>query len=113
MDNLSACNLCGDEAIESVDGEWNLCRCPACGYVFDSPRPSMAELEAFYAQPAKYELWLQQEAGRDKLWKRRLKKLSRHRMPGNLLDVGAGIGQFLWRHFSTGSALFSHRTSWR
>jgi ubiquinone/menaquinone biosynthesis C-methylase UbiE len=95
METLSACNLCGNELIETVDKDWNLCRCPVCGYVFDSPRPAMAELETFYAQPSKYDLWLQQEAGRDKLWKRRLKKLARHRSPGNLLDVGAGIGQYL------------------
>jgi 2-polyprenyl-3-methyl-5-hydroxy-6-metoxy-1,4-benzoquinol methylase len=95
METLSACNLCGNESIENVDEDWNLCRCPACGYVFDSPRPAMGELETFYAQPSKYDLWLQQEAGRDKLWKRRLKKLACYRTPGNLLDVGAGIGQFL------------------
>lgn len=95
METVSSCNLCGNELIQNVDAEWNLCRCPACGFVFDSPRPAMAELEAFYAQPAKYDLWLRQETGRDKLWKRRLKKLARYREPGNLLDVGAGIGQFL------------------
>jgi ubiquinone/menaquinone biosynthesis C-methylase UbiE len=95
METLSSCKLCGNQAIERVDAEWNLCRCRACGYVFDNPRPAMPELAAFYAQPAKYDLWLRQEAGRDKLWKRRAEKLSRHRAPGNLLDVGAGIGQFL------------------
>jgi 2-polyprenyl-3-methyl-5-hydroxy-6-metoxy-1,4-benzoquinol methylase len=32
---------------------------------------------------------------RDALWKRRLKKLLPYKAAGNLLDVGAGIGQFL------------------
>src|SRR5262249_21324056 len=95
METLSFCNLCGNTSIESVDVEWNLCRCGKCGYVFDSPRPAMPHLAAFYAQPAKYDLWLRQEVGRDRLWKRRLKKLFHHRVPGSLLDVGAGIGQFL------------------
>jgi len=52
-------------------------------------------LVTFYSQPAKYDLWLRQETGRDALWKRRLRKLAAHHAPGNILDVGAGIGQFL------------------
>jgi SAM-dependent methyltransferase len=63
--------------------------------VFDSPRPSVAEVAAFYSRPAKYDSWLQEERGRDALWKRRLRKFLRHRAEGSLLDIGAGIGQFL------------------
>jgi len=43
----------------------------------------------------KYDSWLQQEHARDLLWKGRLRKLLPHRAPGSLLDIGAGIGQFL------------------
>jgi len=63
--------------------------------VFDSPRPTIAELVAFYSQSAKYDSWLNAERARDALWKRRLKKLLPHAATGNLLDVGTGIGQFL------------------
>ena len=95
METLQACNLCRSDSIETVDADCNLCRCRACGFVFDSPRPAIEDLVGFYSQPAKYDLWLRQKTGRDALWKRRLRKLAPYRAQGNLLDVGAGIGQFL------------------
>jgi ubiquinone/menaquinone biosynthesis C-methylase UbiE len=95
MESLQSCLLCQSDLIQQVDSEWNFCRCGACGYFFDSPRPTLDELVAFYSQPAKYDHWIARESARDALWKRRLKKLLPHRKPGNLLDVGAGIGQFL------------------
>jgi SAM-dependent methyltransferase len=81
--------------IQKIDSDYNLCRCGSCGYVFDSPRPTLDEVICFYSRPAKYDSWLDQEQARDALWKRRIKKLARHRNTGNLLDVGTGIGQFL------------------
>src|SRR5260370_15388338 len=95
METLESCVLCQSEQIEEVDAECHFCRCSACGYVFDSPRAPYDERVAFYSQPDKYDHWVRRERSRDALWKRRLKKLLPHRQPGNLLDVGAGIGQFL------------------
>jgi ubiquinone/menaquinone biosynthesis C-methylase UbiE len=95
LESLSACNVCGSDAIEQLDPECNLCRCRECGYVFDSPRPNQQEITSFYSRQGKYDSWLTDAAARDSLWKRRLKMLLRHRAPGNLLDVGSGIGQFL------------------
>src|SRR5258708_8740636 len=95
METVLACNICRSDQIQAVDPEWNFCRCGSCGYVFDSPRPTIAELVAFYSQPAKYDSWLSAARARDALWKRRLKKLLPRKTTGNLLDVGAGIGQFL------------------
>jgi len=95
METLQSCPLCQSESIQPVDSEWNFCRCGACDYFFDSPRPTLDELVAFYSQPAKYDHWVARESERDALWKRRLKKLLPHCKPGNLLDIGAGIGQFL------------------
>jgi ubiquinone/menaquinone biosynthesis C-methylase UbiE len=95
MEVVLACNVCRSDRIQSVDPEFHFCQCDACGYVFDSPRPSLAEVAAFYSQPAKYDSWLKEQLARDALWQRRLRKLLPRKAEGNLLDIGAGIGQFL------------------
>ena len=89
------CNVCGSDQIQKVDPDFNFCRCGSCGYVFDSPRPSFAEISAFYSQAGKYDTWLTEEPARNRLWKRRLKKLAQSAARGRLLDIGAGYGQFL------------------
>lgn len=92
---LDRCNLCDSLQIHSVDAENNICECLSCGYVFDSPRPTSNELDKFYSRATQYDPWLSEEAARDGLWERRLRKLRRTSREGTLLDVGAGIGQFL------------------
>jgi ubiquinone/menaquinone biosynthesis C-methylase UbiE len=95
LETLSHCLLCNSERIQAADPEYNLCRCEACGYTFDNPRPTLEALVSFYSKPGKYDSWLAEEAARERLWKRRLKELLPYRTPGNLLDIGTGIGQFL------------------
>jgi 2-polyprenyl-3-methyl-5-hydroxy-6-metoxy-1,4-benzoquinol methylase len=95
METVAACNLCHSHTIRQLDREYNFCQCGACGYVFDSPRPTLDEIVAFYSQESKYDSWVDAAAARDALWQRRLQKLLPHRAEGNLLDVGTGIGQFL------------------
>src|SRR5579864_357118 len=90
-----ACSVCHSDRIQKVDSDFNFCRCDSCGYVFDSPRPSFAQISAFYSHTGKYDTWLNEDRARDMLWKRRLKKLLRHSSMGRLLDIGAGYGQFL------------------
>ena len=90
-----ACSICRSDRIQRIDSDFNFCRCDSCGYVFDSPRPSFAQISAFYSQAGKYDTWLNEERARDMLWKRRLKKLSRYSSKGRLLDIGTGYGQFL------------------
>jgi len=94
-DVVLVCNVCRSDRIRKVDSDFNLCRCDFCGYVFDSPRPSFAEISAFYSQAEKYDDWLKEEHARDMLWKRRLKKLLQSGARGSLLDIGTGYGQFL------------------
>lgn len=95
MEYISSCNVCEGESLLKVDPAWNLCCCNDCGFVFDNPRPTLDELVAFYSQTGKYDTWLDEEAARDALWKRRLKLLLPYRSQGNILDIGTGIGQFL------------------
>jgi len=95
MEAVTSCSVCRSDRIQTVDSEFNFCRCDTCGFVFDSPRPSVSQITAFYSQARKYDSWLKDERARDTLWKRRLKKLLRQSVHGSLLDIGAGIGQFL------------------
>lgn len=94
-ETLSRCLLCDSERIQGADSEFNLWHCQACGYVFDNPRPTLDALVRFYSKPGKYDSWLDAEAPRNRLWKRRLRKLLKHAGRRNLLDVGTGTGQFL------------------
>ncbi len=95
LETLDLCDLCGSDQINTVDIENRICACPRCGYIFDNPRPTSREIAAFYSVPAKYNHWLSAESARDRMWKRRLRKMEHTRKPGSLLDVGTGIGQFL------------------
>jgi SAM-dependent methyltransferase len=95
MELVSFCSVCHSDLLLKIDAKWNFCRCDGCGFIFDSPRPSSDEIVAFYSQAGKYDSWLEEEASRERLWKRRLKKLLPYVTPGILLDIGTGIGQFL------------------
>lgn len=95
IEELTACMLCGSPKIEVLDPEACLSICASCEYVFDNPRPTLDALVNFYSAPAKYDSWLLEEKGRNQLWARRLQKMRRTARSGALLDVGAGIGQFL------------------
>ena len=96
MEVLDKCNLCGNEMIEELDAACCICGCRACGYIFDSPRPTLGEIEKYYSRPDQYNDWLANEGPRDDLWQRRLRRMSGMSKSGNLLDVGTGIGQFLY-----------------
>ncbi len=95
VEHLSTCLLCTSGNIKCVDPEFNFAKCLDCGYVFDNPRLTRESVVEYYSAHDKYEHWLQQDASRDSLWHRRLRKFLTHARPGNLLDVGTGIGQFL------------------
>jgi len=92
---LRDCDLCGSLRLTEIDGAASVCRCEACGLVFDNPRPTIDELVRFYSTPGKYDDWLMDEVLRHKLWLRRLKLMRKDFHPGNVLDVGSGIGQFV------------------
>jgi SAM-dependent methyltransferase len=94
-ETLCSCDVCGGKQIKTLDAGCCISACAACGYVFDNPRPTAQEIAAFYSKPMKYNHWLVEERARDRLWKRRLKKMNKTRKPGSLLDVGTGVGQFL------------------
>lgn len=91
---LTSCLLCGSTQIHTRDPAARIDQCRTCGYTFDNPRPTAGEIAGFYSRPSKYNSWLAQEDAFDRLSRRRLAKLPAK--AGDLLDVGAGIGQFLF-----------------
>jgi 2-polyprenyl-3-methyl-5-hydroxy-6-metoxy-1,4-benzoquinol methylase len=96
LELLQQCNVCRSNGLGVVDPECNISQCTSCGYVFDNPRPTLEELIKFYSRPSQYDSWLGELKARDRLWNRRLRILRSTRKKGSLLDVGAGIGQFLF-----------------
>lgn len=94
-EHLSHCLLCGTTDIRTLDAVSQLSCCRSCGYLFDNPRPTPDEVAAFYSRPVQYDEWLSHLPEREMTWQRRLKKLHRLAKRGSLLDVGAGVGQFL------------------
>ncbi len=95
MDRLEHCDLCESRAIRPLVREPYVSVCRDCGFLFHNPRPSAEEISRYYSSAGKYDEWLGEIKGRDLLWKRRLRKVLKYRAGGGLLDVGAGIGQFL------------------
>ena len=95
IEHIKKCIIC-ESSIIKIDEESNICKCVECKYIFDSPRPTLKELKKFYSKPTKYDEWIKEEKGRNLLWRRRRKKLKENYKEGNLLDIGTGIGQFLF-----------------
>lgn len=92
---VESCSVCLGRDIDVMDAAKALNRCQRCGFVFDSPRPTVEALVEFYSRATQYDGWVADREVRDRLWRRRVEMVLRHSRPGNLLDIGAGIGQFL------------------
>lgn len=95
LETVASCPLCASTEVTHLDEAFYFDRCKACGYVFDNPRPTQDAIAEHYSRGEQYDSWLRDIAPREMLWRRRLKKMLPDRAPGSLLDVGAGIGQFL------------------
>jgi SAM-dependent methyltransferase len=92
---IKTCRLCNSDLLTKLDDVCNISKCSSCGYIFDNPRPSFDEINEYYSQKRKYDGWLENLKPRENLWKKRLKQMQRWKKPGNVLDIGTGIGQFL------------------
>jgi SAM-dependent methyltransferase len=94
-EQLTACDLCGGTKLEVVAAAANIVRCQSCGYRFVSPRPSQEEIGGSYSEPDFYDQWIADEAGRQRMWAKRLDLVRRVGQGARVLDIGAGIGTFL------------------
>jgi len=95
VEYLNSCILCTSQQINYLDRTYGFMKCSACGLVFDNPRPTQATIAEHYSKPEQYDEWFALLKARQRLWRRRIRKVRRHAVPGSLLDVGAGIGEFL------------------
>lgn len=93
---VEVCDVCGGRSFVSRDNEAAIVECRACGYRFVNPRPSQAEIAAAYSDEHFYDGWLEDDAGRQRMWRKRLRVVERRADGRRILDVGAGIGTFLW-----------------
>lgn len=91
----SECPGCRSRSFAQLSWQEFLSRCSDCGLVFDNPRPTTESIAAHYSQETQYDGWIRDLKDRDRLWRRRIRKMRRHRNAGSLLDVGTGIGQLL------------------
>jgi SAM-dependent methyltransferase len=95
-EKLKQCILCSSTQIINFDSRSFLSKCSACGLVYDNPRPTLSAISRYYSEKGRYEPWLQNEEGLNKQWKNLLKRIMQFKASGDLLDIGAGIGQFLF-----------------
>jgi ubiquinone/menaquinone biosynthesis C-methylase UbiE len=96
--------VCGSVDFAPVSPQADVVQCRRCGYRFVNPRPSQAEIVAAYSEPHFYDPWIEDDAGRVRMWRKRLDLVRRVATGRTLLDVGAGIGTFL--------ALARDRAAW-
>lgn len=93
-----SCNLCSNESFQVIEDEENpfqVLKCRQCSLVFVHPQPNVRELESHYDDHY-YRKWMgEQKQKRCNMWKRRLDRLEKFCLKGDLLDVGCGEGSFL------------------
>jgi SAM-dependent methyltransferase len=94
-EKLTTCDLCGSRDFAVRDEAKKVVQCRHCGYRFLNPRPSQSEIAEAYSAPQQYDTWLDEDLGRQVMWKKRWGLVKRHAQGTRLLDVGAGIGTFL------------------
>ncbi len=93
---LKYCDICKSDKFRPIDSLGEMMKCTNCHFIFQNPRPRINIITKHYTSSGKYDGWLQNLNGRKKMWGKRLKKIRKIRDSGSLLDIGSGIGQFLF-----------------
>jgi len=90
------CKKNGDQIVIEENG-YQARRCPQCGLIFVSPRPSAAEIERLYSDDM-----AQMSAGTHIVWgflkrlyaRHNLRIIKKYMKNGSMLEIGAGAGYF-------------------
>ena len=110
-ERLTTCDLCGSHDLRIRDEAKRIMACGQCGYRFLNPRPSQTEIAEAYSAPQQYDSWLDEDQGRQVMWKKRWELVKRHARGSRLLDIGAGIGTFLANARDDGWSVFGTEVS--
>ncbi len=96
------CVACGSRGFETTDEAIRLRRCTRCGLGFIWPQPPddrLADLydENYYTRPIDPggPSYMENQAGLERFFDQRLRRLERLVGPGRLLEVGCGLGYLL------------------
>jgi SAM-dependent methyltransferase len=115
MMETTVCNLCGStNAVQFIcdlpDLQFHrnevtstFVKCPACGLIYQNPRPSFVEMAAYY--PTDYESYAPEPDSKNSSWllrraiqygvAKRCRFITRYKRVGRILDVGCATGIFL------------------
>jgi len=96
MADFVGCLVCGgneNTPFAAVSGK-HLCRCCGCGFIYANPRPTPAEVAAFYASEY-YDPYLEAREANEASYEATLDEIEKRTPRGRILDVGCGIGLFL------------------
>jgi SAM-dependent methyltransferase len=107
----SACSVCGNEAFQplfagrdknqgAVPGTFTVARCTRCGLVQTTPPPDAAVRAAMY--PVQYYPALIDRTAPHPFQQDKIDLVRTHKPAGRLLDVGAGVGLFVWEARKSG-----------
>ncbi|NQV04163.1 MAG: class I SAM-dependent methyltransferase [Candidatus Omnitrophica bacterium] len=115
-ETLSCCDLCGSGEFRVIDGKANIVECKACGLKFVSPRYCQTDIsESYDWSYGNCPGWGEVESEAIIRYKRRFDFIDRFARAGNILDIGAGRGEFLhyakktgrWQCFGTETSRYA------
>lgn len=96
FETLTHCPVCQAGPLVPWDAPAKLDQCRSCDSIVDNPRLDAASISAFYSRAGQYDHWLSALEARTAMWARRFRLLAPWLGDkGSILDVGAGVGQFL------------------
>jgi len=92
------CNHCGHDdtrLVQQVDDTYRVVQCRSCGLVYTNPIPDLHSLCDHYGENY-YRDWIEKQSrARERMWRKRIREVMRHKQGGRLLDVGCGLETFL------------------
>ncbi|MFC1667164.1 class I SAM-dependent methyltransferase [Candidatus Omnitrophota bacterium] len=115
-ETISQCNLCGSSETKVVDKKGHIVQCKRCGLRFVSLRPSQDDISKAYDWSYVNSLgWGKVDIEARSMYKRRADFLNKFIQKGKILDVAAGLGEFLshikrtnrWECFGTETSRYA------